>query len=171
MLLIALGLLLANNTWHHIAMVVTKGSLAVQTQEMSRSILMGLKYQTSRALSPPIKKRLLFRETQLGVLAQPLRTTGAEVRPVFRRLGLGFDAQVAYWCWRPFLLTISERFTTLETVTFDLTDQQLWVKLNSSSNLQYYFRFENDYTDTKGNASDATTEGNPVVYFTSPTPP
>ena len=52
--------------------------------------------------------------------------------------------------------------------TFDLTSD--FGSYNSSSNLQHYFRFENNYTDTKGNASDATTEGSPV-FSTSPTPP
>ena len=156
----SIGTALANNTWHHIAMVVTKGSGGANPGNV-KVYIDGSQVSTLRALSPPIKKRLLFTLTTWGV-GSAIEDDGG---------GSGFVSayfdEVAFW---DAALPADDIGTIYNAGngTFDLTSD--FGSYNSSSNLQYYFRFENDYTDTKGNASDATTEGSPV-FSTSPTPP
>ena len=157
----SIGTALANNTWHHIAMVVTKGAggsnpgnVKVYIDGVEKQSFTGPVTSTQEAAS-------VQGDTTWGV--------GASIEDDGNGGGFvsAFFDEVAFW---DTALPADDIGTIYNSGngTFDLTSD--FGSYNSSSNLQHYFRFENNYTDTKGNASDATTEGSPV-FSTSPTPP
>ena len=157
----SIGTALANNTWHHIAMTVQKGAGGANTG-------------TVKVYIDGVEKQSFTGPTTTGQEAANVQSdttwgVGAAIEDDGNGGGFasGFFDEVAFW---DTVLPADDIGTIYNSGngTSDLTSD--FGSYNSSSNLQYYFRFENDYTDTKGNASNATTEGSPV-FSTSPTPP
>ena len=157
----SIGTALANNTWHHIAMVVTKGAGGANPGNVKVYIDGSQVSNFTGPVTTNQEAAAVQGDTTWGV-GSAIEDDGG---------GSGFVSayfdEVAFW---DAALPADDIGTIYNAGngTFDLTSD--FGSYNSSSNLQYYFRFENDYTDTKGNASDATTEGSPV-FSTSPTPP
>ena len=157
----SIGTALANNTWHHIAMVVTKGAGGANPGNVKVYIDGVQKSNFTGPVTTNQEAANVQADTTWGVGAAIADDGG----------GSGFVSayfdEVAFW---NAALPADDIGTIYNSGngTSDLTSD--FGSYNSSSNLQYYFRFENDYTDTKGNASNATTEGSPV-FSTSPTPP
>jgi hypothetical protein len=157
----SIGSALVANTWHHIAMVVTKGSGGANTGTV-KVYIDGVEKQSFAGPTTANQEAANVQsDTTWGV--------GAAIEDDGNGGGFvsGFFDEVAFW---NAALPADDIGTIYNSGngTSDLTSD--FGSYNSSSNLQYYFRFENDYTDTKGNASNATTEGSPV-FSTSPTPP
>jgi len=158
---VSIGTAIANNTWHHIAMTVQKGAGGANTGTV-KVYIDGVEKSSFTGPSATNQEAADVQDdTTWGV--------GASIEDDGNGGGFtsGFFDEVAFW---DSVLPADDIGTIYNSGngTSDLTSD--FGSYNSSSNLQYYFRFENDYTDTKGNASNATTEGSPV-FSTSPTPP
>jgi len=156
----SIGTALANNTWHHIAMTVQKGAGGANTGTV-KVYIDGVEKQSFTGPTAANQEAANVQsDTTWGV--------GAAIEDDGNGGGFtsGFFDEVAFWNTNLDADAITAIYNS--GATFDLTSDN--GNYDVSSNLQYYFRFENDYTDTKGNASNATTEGSPV-FSTSPTPP
>ncbi len=156
----SIGTALANNTWHHIAMTVQKGAGGANTA-------------TVKVYIDGVEKQSFAGPTATNQAAANVQSdttwgVGAAIEDDGNGGGFvsGYFDEVAFWDTNLDADAITAIYNS--GATFDLTSDN--GNYDVSSNLQYYFRFENDYTDTKGNASNATTEGSPV-FSTSPTPP
>lgn len=155
-----IGASISNNTWHHIAMVVTKGSGGANAGNVKVYIDGVQKVSFNGPSTTNQEAANVQADTTWGV-GSAIEDDGG---------GFGFTSgyfdEVAFWNTNLDADAITAIYNSGET--FDLKSDN--GNYDVSSNLQYYFRFENDYTDTKGNASNATTEGSPV-FSTTPTPP
>ena len=156
----SIGTALANNTWHHIAMVVTKGAGGANPGNVKVYIDGSQVSNFTGPVTTNQEAAAVQGDTTWGV-GSAIEDDGG---------GGGFVSayfdEVAFWNTNLDADAITAIYNS--GATFDLTSDN--GNYDVSSNLQYYFRFENDYTDTQGNASNATTEGSPV-FSTSPTPP
>jgi len=157
----SIGTALANNTWHHIAMTVQKGAGGANTATV-KVYIDGVEKQSFAGPTATNQEAANVQsDTTWGV--------GAAIEDDGNGGGFvsAYFDEVAFW---DTVLPADDIGTIYNSGngTSDLSSD--FGSYNNSSNLQYYFRFENDYTDTKRNASDATTEGSPV-FSTSPTPP
>ena len=157
----SIGTAIANNTWHHIAMTVQKGSGGANTGTI-KVYIDGVEKQSFTGPSATNQEAADVQDDTTWGVGSAIDDDGNG-----SGFSSGFFDEVAFW---DSVLPPDDIGTIYNSGngTSDLTSD--FGSYNSSSNLQYYFRFENDYTDTKGNASNATTEGSPV-FSTSPTPP
>lgn len=157
----SIGTALSNNTWHHVAMVVTKGAGGANPGNVKVYIDGSQVSNFTGPVTTNQEAANVQADTTWGVGATIADNGGGTLF-----VSAYFD-EVAFW---NAALPADDIGTIYNSGngTSDLTSD--FGSYNSSSSLQYYFRFENDYTDTKGNASNATTEGSPV-FSTSPTPP
>ena len=105
----SIGTALANNTWHHIAMVVTKGSGGANPGNVKVYIDGSQVSNFTGPVTTNQEAAAVQGDTTWGV-GSAIEDDGAEA--VSSRLTL------MKWLFgtRPYLLTISERFTTAETV-------------------------------------------------------
>ena len=156
-----IGSTLSNNTWHHIAMTVQKGSGGANTATV-KVYVDGVEKQSFSGPSTTNQEAAGVQSDTTWGVGSAIEDDGS---------GSGFVSayfdEVAFWSAALPADDIGTIYNS-GNGTSDLTSD--FGSYNNSSNLQYYFRFENDYTDTKGNASNATTEGSPV-FSTTPTPP
>jgi len=157
----SIGTAIANNTWHHIAMTVQKGAGGANTGTV-KVYIDGVEKQSFTGPSATNQEAAAVQDDTTWGVGSAIEDDGNG-----NGFTSGFFDEVAFW---DSVLPADDIGTIYNSGngTSDLTSD--FGSYNSSSNLQYYFRFENDYTDTKGNASNATTEGSPV-FSTSPTPP
>jgi len=158
----SIGTAIAANTWHHIAMTVQKGSGGANTATV-KVYIDGTEKQSFSGPSTTNQEAAAVQDDTTWGVGSAIGDNGNGTAGGFTS---GFFDEVAFWDTNLDALAVRAIYNA--GTTFDLTSDN--GNYDVSSDLQYYFRFENDYTDTKGNASNATTEGSPV-FSTSPTPP
>jgi len=156
----SIGTALANDTWHHIALVVTKGG--------GGSLPGNVKVYIDGVQKSNFTGPVTTNQEAAAVQADTTWGVGSSIEDDGGGGGFvsAYFDEVAFWNTNLDADAITAIYNS--GATFDLTSDN--GNYDVSSSLQYYFRFENDYTDTQGNASNAATEGTPV-FSTSPTPP
>ena len=145
---------LSANTWHHIAVTVGKASGA--NTAVMKLYVDGSAVGSSYA-GPTGTAQEAFAATSTlrwGVGAYWDDSNNSD----FGGYTSAYFDEVAFWDTALPADDIGTIYNSGES--FDLTED--FGSYNSSSSLQYYYRFEDDYTDTKGNGGDAYVQGSPT---------
>ena len=145
---------LSANTWHHIAVTVGKASGA--NTAVMKLYVDGSAVGSSYA-GPTGTAQEAFAATSTlrwGVGAYWDDSNNSD----FGGYTSAYFDEVAFWDTALPADDIGTIYNSGES--FDLTED--FGSYNSSSSLQYYYRFEDDYTDTKGNGANAYVQGSPT---------
>ena len=153
---------LSSNTWHHIAVTVQKRSGA---NSANMKLYVNGSSVGSTFAGPPGVHQELFTATSTlrwGVGALWTDDGAAD----FSGYTSGNFDEVAFWSRALSAGAISTIYNSGTSI--DLTENS--GSYNDSDSLEFYYRFEDDYTDTMGVGADAYVQGAPT-FASSPTPP
>ena len=154
---------LSANTWHHIAVTVQKATGA-NTATM-KLYVDGVAVGSSYA-GPTGTAQAAFAATSTLRWGVGAYWNDSNSNDFAGYTSATFD-EVAFWSKALPAEDIGVIYNA-GNGTFDLTED--YGSYDFSDHLQYYYRFEDDYTDTKGAGGDAYVQGTPT-FVSSPTPP